>query len=136
MKSSTKITIAASAILLATASWAAPTNVHAITYASTKILGPTGSANACDPLQDSIRVGVSANVVANVACSTGNVGIATANFKGRGRVYTVHSAGSIVAEASAGSGPGGKYSSEADAVGIVATRATNIVNIADSSASN
>ncbi len=98
MKTSTKI-IAVSSILFGfTAAWAAPVTLDysqtggATPYTVQKAAGGTA---VCDALNDTdvVKIALSANVAAAFDCNGVNAGIATANAKGRGKSYRVHTAG-------------------------------------------
>lgn len=101
MNNIAKLILIAAALTAGAASWAAPTTWGADAVTTTP--GTTTDSNTtnftvsqtqCPALKEGITVAASVNVGAAFDCSNGiNAGIATSNWKGRGRTYRVHSAG-------------------------------------------
>lgn len=55
-------------------------------------------STTCPAATNGTRVGASKDVAASFECDTGNVGIAAAAVKGQGKLYRIHSGGSVIKE--------------------------------------
>ena len=132
MKAFDKVVLMAGVLAVTTAAnAAAPTNVTpgtAIASTATGLNYELTTAD-CGFLANNIEFGLSANVAGGVACTTAaGIAVATANYKGRGRAYSLNTAGgNSVLETAAAS----KYADAATA----ATAAQTAANTSNSSAS-
>ncbi len=93
MNNSTRTALIISVLIGSASAWAATSFDY--TQSGNFPITKTGT-NACDAIlaTETINPALSANVAGAFNCTNGvNVGVATANAKGRGRAYRVHSAG-------------------------------------------
>lgn len=89
MNNTIKLTVLSAIFVGATASWAATALPDAAASdTKTQVLPAT-----CNALVEGIAIKQSANVAAAYECGSTHVGISTANWKGRGKYYQIHSGG-------------------------------------------
>lgn len=112
MNKTIKLSLLSTLIVGATVSWAATSLPDAAASAlKTQVLPAT-----CNALVEGIAIKQSANVAAAYECGSTHVGISTANWKGRGKYYQIHSGGGNPLEQNGPSADqGGKYATLADA---------------------
>lgn len=93
-------------------------------------------ATNCAAATTGTRVGASKDVAASFVCDTGNVGIATAATKGRGKLYRIHSGGSVIKESDGTGLVNGRWASFAAAQAQTATQAAAALVVAGGSQSD
>lgn len=124
MNNTIKLSLLAASLFGATTIWAAATDLGDPSN-NTKTLVTSGNAGTCPVLVEDISVKQSKNVGAAYDCTPTHVGIGTANSKGRGSSYQIHSGGGNPLETTGvGAGTGGKFSNFADAQAKAALAAT------------
>lgn len=128
MKTTTKAFFLSSVLLSSASIWAAPVT---FSYVDTSATGgysvSNGGSHDCSSLNttDVVKVALSANVAGAYDCNGVNVGIATANQKGRGKAYRVHTAGGAAPVEVANTV---RYTDIAAAKTKAGTEATNALN--------
>lgn len=130
MNNTIKLSVLAIALAGAAASWAAAVTLPDATASAekTQVL----PAN-CPALVEAVSIKQSANVAAAFDCGATHVGISTANWKGQGNYFQIHSGGgNPLKQHGTSANQGGKYPSLSAANTDVATGATAALTKAES----
>jgi len=129
MNNTIKLSVLAITLTGAAVSWAATTLPNAAASAEkTQVLPAT-----CNALVEGIAIKQSANVAAAYECGSTHVGISTANWKGQGQYFQIHSGGgNPLKQPGPNADQGGKYAGETEANTDVTAGATTALAKAES----